>query len=188
MEDSKIIELYFERNEKAIAETQIKYGNYCYSISYNILNNNEDVQECLSDTYLNTWNSIPPHRPSILSTYLGKIIRRLSIDKYRKDNALKRGGGEYVISLDEIGEFLSNDVDSKDLVDEKILVETINEFLSQLPKSERMLFVSRYFYFDSINEICERFGYSESKVKMALKRTRDKLRDYLEKKGYTICK
>ena len=186
MEDSKIIELYFERNEKAITETQIKYGNYCYSISYNILNNNEDDQECLSDTYLNTWNSIPPHRPSILSTYLGKIIRRLSIDKYRKDNALKRGGGEYAISLDEIGEFLSNDIDSKDLVDEKILVETINKYLGQLPKSERMLFVSRYFYFDSISEISERFGYSESKVKMTLKRTRDKLKDYLVMKGYEI--
>lgn len=185
MEDNKIIELYFERNEKAIAETQIKYGNYCYSISYNILNNNEDVQECLSDTYLNTWNSIPPHRPSILSTYLGKIIRRLSIDKYRKYHAQKRSS-EYAISLDELEDCISNNIDSKDIVDEKVLVERINEFLGKLAKEERRIFISRYFYFESINEICGKFNYGESKIKMILKRTRDKLRDYLMKEGYEI--
>ena len=186
MEDKQIVDLYFDRDEKAIYETKIKYGNYCYSISYNILNNNEDVQECLNDTYLNTWNSIPPHRPSVLSTYLGKIIRRLSIDKYRKSKATKRGGGEYAVSLNELEECVSSNVDSKDIVDEKILVENINEFLSKLSKNERVIFVSRYFYFDSINEICNRLGFNESKVKMILKRTRDKLKDYLVMKGYTI--
>lgn len=186
MEDEKIIEMYFDRNEKAIVETQVKYGKYCYSISYNILYNNEDVQECLNDTYLNTWNSIPPNKPSVLSTYLGKIIRRLSIDKYRKTNALKRGGGEYPISLDELEECLSSNITSKDVVDEELLVEEINEFLSNISKVERSMFVSRYFYFDSIEEICDRFGFKESKVKMSLKRTRDKLKEHLIKKGYTL--
>lgn len=186
MEDKEIVELYFSRDEKAITETQIKYGNYCYSISYNILNNNEDVQECLNDTYLKTWNCIPPNKPSVLSTFLGKIIRRLSIDKYRKYNATKRGGSEYTLSLDEIGECISDNIDSMQLVDEKILVETINEFLSKLSKNERSVFVCRYYYFDSIKDICQRFGYEESKTKMMLKRTRDKLKDYLITKGYSI--
>lgn len=186
MEDVKIVELYFNRDEKAISETQIKYGKYCYNISYNILSNNEDVQECLNDTYLHAWNSIPPNKPSILSTYLGKIIRRLSIDSYRKSKAQKRGGSEYTLSLDELDECLSNNVDSKDLVDEKILTETINAFLSRLSKTERTIFVLRYFNFDSINEISKHFGFKESKTKMILKRTRDKLKDYLNKKGYTI--
>lgn len=186
MEDKQIVELYLNRDEKAIYETQIKYGKYCYSISYNILYNNEDVQECLNDTYLNTWNSIPPNRPSILSTYLGKIIRRLSIDLFRKRKAVKRSGSEYALSLDELEECVSNNIDSKDLVDEKILVETINEFLAKLSKTERNIFVCRYFYFDSINDICKRFNFNESKVKMSLKRTRDRLKDYLIMKGFTL--
>ena len=186
MEDKQIVELYFNRDEKAISETKIKYGPYCYSISYNILANNEDVQECLNDTYLNTWNSIPPHKPSILSSYLGKIIRRLSIDKYRKDKALKRSSNEYTISLDELEECLSNNVDSKDLVDESILVDTINEFLASATSDERNIFILRYFHFYSIEEISKRFNYKESKTKMILKRTRDKLKEYLIKKGYSL--
>lgn len=184
MEDSKIVEMYFNRDEEAIPETRKKYEKYCYSISYNILNNREDVQECLNDTYLHAWNSIPPNKPSILSTYLGKIIRRLSIDRYRKDKAYKRGGSEYTISLDELEECVSNNATTKDIIDEQSLVETINRFLSMLSKSERTMFILRYFYFYSIEEICERFGYKESKTKMVLKRTRDKLKDYLIEKGY----
>lgn len=186
MKDIEIVELYLKRNEKAIVETQIKYGGYCYSISNNILNNNEDVQECLNDTYLNTWNSIPPNKPSILSTYLGKIIRRLSIDKYRKNHADKRVASEYAISLDELEECLSSGIDTKDMVDEKILIETINTFLSNLTKIERSIFVLRYFYFESIKEISDRFNYGESKTKMILKKDRDRLKEYLIKKGYSL--
>lgn len=186
MEDSKIVELYLARDEKAIYETKMKYGNYCYSIAYNILYNNEDCQECLSDAYLNTWNSIPPKIPSILSTYIGKIVRRLAISKFRKIYAEKRGGGQYALSLDELEDCVSSNSNVEEEVDEKILTEKIDYFLSKLPKSERKVFVCRYYYFDSIQEISKEFGFGESKVKMMLKRTRDKLREYLMKEGYQI--
>ncbi|MDO4940120.1 MAG: sigma-70 family RNA polymerase sigma factor [Erysipelotrichaceae bacterium] len=184
MEDKDIVALYLDRDEKAIYETKIKYGHYCYSIAYNILHNNEDSQECVNDTYLNTWNTIPPHIPNVLSTFIGKITRRLSIDKYRKLYADKRGGGEYALSLDEIGECVASNNNTEKEVDEKILVEKINYFLSRINTNERNVFVCRYFYFDSIEEIANRFNYSQSKVKMMLSRTRDKLKVYLEKEGY----
>ena len=188
MEDSKIIDLYFARDEKAIYETQIKYGPYCYAISYNILHNNEDSQECVSDAYLDTWNAIPPHRPSIFSTFIGKITRRISIDKYRKLNAQKRTNGELELSFDELEECLSSETSVQDKIDEQHLVDSINSFLATIKKEDRKIFVCRYFYFDSINDITSRFSYTESKVKMSLKRTRDKLKDYLIKEGYTIWK
>ena len=186
MEDSKIIDLYFARDEKAIYETQIKYGPYCYAISYNILHNNEDCQECVSDAYLDTWNAIPPHRPSILSTFIGKITRRISIDKYRKLNAKKRSNGEFELSLDELEECIASNSSVQDKIDEQHLVDSINSFLAIIKKEDRKIFICRYFYFDSIADITKRFNYSESKVKMSLKRTRDKLKDYLIKEGYTI--
>lgn len=186
MEDLEIVELYFKRDEKAIYETQIKYGNYCYTIANNILHNHEDVEECVSDTYLKTWEAIPPHRPSILSTFIGKITRRLSINKYRNLTADKRGGGEFPLSLDELEECVASNKSIKEELDAKYLAEKIDLFLSFLKKYERNVFVCRYFYFDSIEEIANRFNYSQSKVKMMLKRTRDKLKDYLEKEGYTI--
>ena len=188
MEDIKIIELFFNRDEKAIYETQLKYGNYCYSISYNILKNNEDSRECVNDTYLNAWNSMPPHKPSILSAYLGKLVRNLSIDRYRKYKANKRLANEFTVSLDELDECVSSNNSLKDVLDGKYLSETINIFLSTIKKEDRKIFVCRYFYFDSISDIEKRFNYSSSKVKMSLKRTRDKLKDYLVKEGYIIWK
>lgn len=184
MEDNKIVKLYLDRNEEAIKQSQIKYGNYCYAISYNILKDNQDVEECLSDTYLKAWNLIPPNVPKVLSTFLGKIIRRLSIDKYRKNHALKRNS-EYTLSLQEIGECIGKD-STKEKVDEKQLTETINSFLAKLNKESRNIFVCRYYYFDSIEDIQKRFNCSESKVKMSLKRTRDSLKDYLIKEGYSL--
>ena len=186
MEDKNIVDLYLNRDEKAIYETQIKYGNYCYSISYNILHNNEDCVECLNDTYLNTWNSIPPHKPSILSTYLGKITRNLSLDKYRKSKANKRLSNEFTVSLDELDECVASNSSIKEELDAEYLADKINIFLKTVNKEDRKMFVLRYFYFDSISEITSRFNYSESKVKMSLKRTRDKLKDYLIKEGYVI--
>ena len=186
MEDNKIIDLYFARDEKAIYETRVKYGPYCYAISYNILHNNEDCQECVSDAYLDTWNAIPPHRPSILSTFIGKIVRKISIDKYRKLNAKKRSNGEFELSLDELEECIASKANVQDKIDEQHLVDSINSFLLTTKKEDRKIFVCRYFYFDSIVDISERFNCSESKVKMSLKRTRDKLKNYLIKEGYTI--
>ena len=186
MEDLEIVELYWNRNEDAIKETSKKYGNYCYSISYNILNNNEDAQECVNDTYLGAWNAIPPHHPNILSTFLGKITRRLSLNKWREKNAQKRGGGEVVLSFDELEECIGTNDYAKEELDAQELANTINTFLKTLKEDERKVFVCRYFYFESIDDIAVRFMFTQSKVKMMLKRTRDKLKDYLVKEGVLV--
>ena len=183
MEDLQIVELYWNRDENAIAESQQKYGNYCYSIAYNILHNNEDAQESLNDTWLAAWDAIPPHRPQILSTFLGKITRRLSLNKWRSLTAEKRGGGNFPLSLDELEECIPDRCSIKEQMELQYLTDAIDLFLSRLKESERKIFVCRYWYFDSVNDIAERFGYSESKVKMTLKRTRDRLKDYLIKEG-----
>lgn len=185
MEDKEIVDLYFERNEDAIKETSKKYGHYCYSIANNILHSYEDSIECVNDTYLKTWNAIPPHRPLVLSIFIGKITRRLSIDRWRHNSAEKRMGDEFAVSLDELENCLGKDTVKEEL-DEQYLSEKLDEFLSKLKKEERMIFVCRYWYFDQVKEIAERFSLSESGVKMSLKRTRDKLRIFLEKEGITI--
>ena len=182
MDDKEIVKLYFDRDEKAISETKDKYGNYCFSISYNILHDKEDVDEVLNDTYLATWNTIPPAHPENLSTFIGKITRRLSINKFRSNNAIKRGGSQVVVSFEELQDCIGDNSFNEKL-QEKLLADTINEFLSDLKESDRKVFVCRYYYFDSIEDISKRFFYTKSKVKMSLKRTRDKLKDYLIKQG-----
>ena len=183
MEDLEIVELYWNRDENAIKETRDKYGNYCYSIAYNILHNAQDCEEAVNDTYLGTWNAIPPHHPLNLATFIGKIARRTSLNIYRSNSAEKRGGGQIAISLDELDECIADERSIRQSLDEQIIAETINEFLLTLKDSERNVFVCRYWYFDSIEDIASRFNYSASKVKMMLKRTRDKLKDYLIKEG-----
>ena len=185
MEDQEIVELYWNRNEQAIAETKNKYGNYCYSIAYGILRNNEDSQECVNDTYLGAWNAMPPHHPLILSTFLGKIARRLSLNRYRSNTAVKRGGGEIALSFEELDECIGED-SVREQLEEKLLAESINEFLETLKESDRKVFVCRYWYFETIEEIASRYGFTSSKVKMSLKRTRDKLKDHLKKEGVLV--
>ena len=183
MEDLKIIELYWNRDEEAIRETQYKYGNYCYAIAYNILYNNEDAQEIVNDACNATWDAIPPAHPMNLSTFIGKITRNLAINRLRYNKAEKRGGGQAVLSFDELEgcigdhEFVTHDEDDSGLV------ETIDRFLDTLKKEQRQIFVCRYWYFDSIEDIAQRFGCTESKVKMSLKRNRAKLKAYLIKEG-----
>ncbi len=186
MDDVKIVELFFERNEAAISETKAKYGNYCYSIAYNILKNNEDAEECENDTYLEAWKNIPPQKPKILSAYLGTITRQKSIDKWRKKTADKRGGGEFQLSLDELENYISHDKAISDAIIAEELSKKISEFLRTLSKDECNVFLRRYWYFDSIAQISERYGYGQSKVKMMLKRTREKLFSYLEKEGMLV--
>lgn len=186
MEDIEIVELFWKRDEKAIAETQNKYSNYCFSIARNILGNQQDCEEVINDTFLAAWNSIPPHHPLILSTYLGKIARRLSLNKYRRYSAKKRGGQDITVSLSELDECVSDGRSIRDELEEKYLAETIDGFLAGLKESERKIFVCRYWYFEPVQDIARRFGFTESKVKMTLKRTRDRLRDYLEKEGVTV--
>lgn len=184
MEDEQIVALYWERSEQAISETAQKYGAYCASISYGILQNREDAQECVSDTYVDAWNSMPPHRPSILATFLGKITRRISIDCWRRKNAAKRGGGEMVIALEELGECVRDTKSVESEFQRRELIRVMDRFCSGLGVTERQVFLSRYWYLDSIGQIGERYGFSESKVASMLHRTRGKLRRTLEEEGY----
>ena len=181
MEDQRIVELYWERSEQALLETQSKYASYCYAIAYNILGNREDSEESLNDTYLEAWNSMPPHRPTFLSTFLGKITRRISIDKLRRRNAEKRGGGTLTLALEELEECLSTRDDLQKELEVQILADVINRFLESLSDTERRVFLCRYWYVDSIESISEQFEFSQSKVKSMLLRTREKLKKQLQK-------
>lgn len=181
MEDSQIVALYWQRNELAIRETDAKYGRYCHKIAHNILANREDAEECVNDTYVGAWNAIPPHRPAILQTFLGKLTRRISLNRWRSKSREKRGGSQTVLALDELGECVSDGMDTEQTVMGKELAEAVRRFLSTLPDQERDVFLSRYFFLASIAEISRSFGFSESKVKSMLLRTRRKLRTYLQK-------
>ena len=186
MEDSKIIQLFFNRDEQAIVETQTKYDGYLRTVSGNILRNQEDVEECVSDTYLGAWNSIPPTRPNILRAFLAKITRNLSLKKVRTDSAEKRGGGEVSLSIEELRDCIADNKSIDENLELAELTGIIDEFLGDKNREERSLFVLRYWYFQSIKDISEKFGFTESKVKMTLKRTRDELKVFLESKGVTV--
>ena len=180
MEDSKIVELYWERNESAISETQEKYEKYLSKIAYNILADIEDSKESVNDTYLRAWNSIPPHKPVRLSAFLAKITRQISIDIYRKKTAKKRVGSEYTLSLDELFDCASSDSPEKE-VDMKALSTAINRWLSSVSDTQRKVFACRYFYFDSVKDIAKHLELSESNVKSLLHRARLDLKNYLQK-------
>ena len=184
MEDEKIVELYWQRSESAIAETQSKYGRYCFSIARNILPYREDAQECVNDTYLAAWNAIPPSRPSILSSFLGKLTRRISIDRWRNLSADKRGGGTVALALDELAECIPGSSDPAAEVEAKELAQAIDRFLDTLPYTERKVFLMRYFEQAGMKDIGAHLNMSESKVKSMLHRTRAKLRAQLEREGY----
>ena len=186
MDDAKIVQMYFDRNEQAIPATADKYGNYCTSIANNILGNHEDAEECVNDTYLKTWNAIPPHRPKMLSTFLGKIVRNLAFNRYKHNTADKRGGGEITAVLDELAGCVSGNEDTEQAYEYKELVSAINDFLSTLPTENRNIFVCRYWYTDSISDIAVRFDMTYSAVSMTLNRLRPKLHDYLIERGYEI--
>lgn len=184
MEDAQIVSLYWARSEEAIAETDAKYGPYLTQISYQILHSREDAGECVNDTYHDAWNAMPPHRPTFLSAFLGKITRRISIDCWRHRQADKRGGGELPLALDELGECVSGQASVEDEAIRREAVATIQRFLDSLPSTERRVFLCRYWYLDSIADIAGRFGFTEGKVKSMLHRTRGKLRIVLEQEGY----
>ena len=184
MEDERIVDLYWERNGSAISETAEKYGKYLHSISYQILQNSEDAEECVNDTYNDAWQSMPPHRPSVLSTFLGKITRRISIDLWRKFSAEKRGGGTVALALDELEDCVSGIEDVVTEVEGLELQKKLNDFLLSLPNLERQVFMCRYWYMDTISDIAKHFACSESKIKSMLYRTRKKLGTMLKKEGY----
>ena len=186
MEDSTIVELYWNRNETAINETDKKYSKYLMKVAFNILADLEDSKESVNDTYLKAWNSIPPHKPSILSTYLGKITRQISIDIFRKRTTQKRRGSEYDVSLSELEDCVASNDNPEQEFEVKLLAEKINDYLYTLPLEARNVFIGRYYFMDSIKEVAAYYGMSESKVKSMLYRVRLGLKEYLEKEGFSL--
>lgn len=186
MDDRQIITLYQQRSEDAISATEKKYGAYCLSIARRILTDPEDAREAVNDTWLGAWNAIPPHVPSSLAAFLGKITRRISINRYQSDRAAKRGGGEITLALEELSDCVSAPGGVEDALAEKELTRLLNSFIRSLPQTERKIFLCRYWYLESVKEIGKRFGFSESKVKSMLFRTRKKLRAALEKEGIAV--
>lgn len=186
MEDAKIVQLYWDRNEQAIPATAEKYGRYCTSIAKSILGNPEDAEECVNDTYMNAWNAMPPHRPRLLSVFLGKITRNLSLNRYKQNTAEKRGGGELPAVLDELSQLVSGKEDVEQALFYKELVRSIDAFLGTLSPEKRSIFIRRYWYTDSISEIAIRHGMKDGAVSMALNRIRLKLRNYLAERGFEL--
>ena len=186
MEDKEIIGLYLDRNEQAITATSEKYGSYCKTISVNILKNDEDAEECVNDTYMKTWNAIPPQIPVIFSAFLGKIVRNISFNKYRHNNSQKRGGAEMPLILDELGEIVSGKESVEDEIDKKELLRDINGFLNSISEYKRGIFIRRYWYSDKVSDIAQRYGRSENSVSVELNRIRKKLSDHLLKRGYEL--
>ena len=186
MEDAAIVQLYWDRDQKAISETATKYGSYCTSIAKNILGNNEDAEECVNDTYMSAWNSMPPHRPNMLSAFLGKITRNLSFNRYKHYKADKRGGNEIVTVLDELSECVSGKDNIEQEIEYKELVQSIDSFLDTLSADKRSIFICRYWYTDSISEIAKQFNMRENTVSMTLNHIRLKLQKYLTERGCEI--
>ena len=186
MEDVKIIELYFERDKKAIDETAAKYGGLCMSISMNILGVREDAQECVNDTYLKTWESIPPHRPSLLSAFVGKIARNLSINRLSRNTAAKRGGSQGALILDELSGIVSGSGSVEEEAEAKEMIRDINAFIGTLSEEQRYIFLRRYWYCDSIGDIAKSCKKSSNAVTVSLARTRGKLKEYLTERGYDL--
>lgn len=182
VEDKNIVDLYWNRKDSAIVETSEKYGSYLFKISFNILYSKEDSEECVNDTYLKAWNSIPPTRPKLLKAFLGKITRNLSIDLYRK-NRTKGRSGEVEIAIEELEGVIPSGEDIFKTLDEKYLVEKINEFLESINRQDRKIFLLRYFYLHSSKDIEKLTDIKVSTINTILYRTRNKLRKQLEKEG-----
>lgn len=181
MKDTDIITLYNRRDERAIYETHQKYGDYCMSISVGILQNRQDAEECVNDTYLHTWKSIPPKQPSVLRTYLGKLTRNLSIDRLRTRRRARRDS-EMTVSFEELEDVLAATEDTN----EGEVTDLLNSFLEDLPDTERRLFVGRYWYAYPVNRMAEAYGMTPNAVSKQLARTREKLKAYLEGRGYSV--
>ncbi len=186
MDDHKIVCLFLERNELALKEVSRKYGAYCLTIARNILGNHEEAEECVNDTYMRVWSSIPPNKPASLGVFLGRITKNLALDRTRSLRCEKRGGNKETISFDELEDFLSgnNSVESESELNE--MIEAINAFLRGLPAKKRLMFVARYWQCDKLSEIAARYGMAESSVASSLSRTCKKLKEHLIKRGFDV--
>lgn len=180
MEDSRIIQLFFQRDEKAIEEVSKKYSGYCFKIVWNVLYNKEDCEECLNDVWFTLWSRIPPDRPRYLSVFAGKIARGFAIDCYRKKKAAKRMDSHMISIEEEVGEICGEYSMEKE-IDSYQIREILNEFLGSLSRKDRDIFVRRYWYMDSIREIAQRHHITEANVKSNLLRSRRKLLKTMKK-------
>lgn len=186
MKDSDIIQLYWDRNDRAISETSDKYGRYCRTIAKNILENEQDAEECVNDTYLNAWNAMPTHWPEQLSAFLGKLTRNLSFNRYKYNRAEKRGGGEFTLVLDELADCVSGKDNVEQEIDRRELTEAVNAFVAGLPERKRKIFVRRYWYADPVSEIAGVYGMGSGNVSKTLERMRKQLRNYLTERGVEL--
>lgn len=186
MDDEGIIRLYWNRDETAISETSMKYGKYCFSIANSILHNNEDSEECVNDTYTKVWNSIPPQNPSVFSAFIGRIVRNLAIDRFKRKTAEKRGGKNLDAIFEEMNEIASDAPGPEEELSLYELANLINDFLSDLPAEKRVMLIRRYWYADDIKSIANRLGMSENNVSVSIRRLRMKLHDYLKVRGYEL--
>ncbi len=184
MQDAEIVDLFWQRNPKAIEESEHKYGAYCGSIALRICTNREDAEECVNDTWFSAWNAMPDKRPARLSPFLGRICRNHALDRLEKAASQKRGGSEAAVALEELGDCLSSADNVEASLEQKELEKSIHQFLSFLSVDERRIFLARYYYLFSIREISERSGFRQSKVKSMLYRIRNRLRAHLEKEGF----
>lgn len=185
MEDNKIIELFFQRSENAITQLAEKYGRLCLKVAQNILNNASDAEECLNDTYLGVWNSIPPNHPESLSAYVCKIARNLSLKRYSYNTASKRNSN-YDVALDELEDTLASFKSVEDEAEERALTKDIEQFLDSLNETDRVIFMRRYYFSDSYADIAQMTGLTEKNVSVRLTRLRSKMKDYLTERDYTI--
>ncbi len=183
MEDAAIVDLYWERSDQAISETEQKYGKYCNTIAYNICGTREDAEECVNDTWLSAWNQMPDKRPAVLSAFLGCITRNFALNLLKARNRHKRGGGEAALALEELSDCVPGGIDVERSVEERELERAVGRFVAGLPQRERAVFVLRYWRLVPLAEISERLGFSQSKTKSMLFRTRKRLRAYLQEEG-----
>lgn len=186
MEDCEIVELYWDRNQEAISATADKYGKYCGAIARNIVGNEEDVKECVNDTYLSAWNSIPPQKPVYLSAFLGKITRNLALNIYKREHAYKRGCGQVAGVYEELAECVSGGDNVEQELCRQELVRAIDAFLETLSVKKRNIFICRYWYFERVSTIAKRFGMTENSVSVTLNRMRGRLQKYLAERGYEL--
>ena len=186
MNHSDIIQLYWDRNDRAISETSDKYGRYCKAIAKNILENEQDAEECVNDTYLSAWNAMPTHWPEQLAAFLGKLTRNLAFNRYKYYHAGKRGRGEFALVLDELADCVSGKDNVEQEIDRLELIEAVNSFVADLPEIKRKIFVCRYWYADPVSKIAGVYGMGAGNVSKMLERVRKQLRNYLTERGCEV--
>lgn len=186
MEDAAIVQLYWDRDQEAITASDRKYGALCRTLSRNILSSREDAEECVNDTWLRAWNAMPPQRPGILSAFFGKLTRNLSLDRWRYNRAAKRGGPQVETALEELGECIPAPGRPEDRLEERETAALISRFLREQPQLDRVLFLRRYWYLDSVAALAERFSMNENTVKSRLHRTRLRLKEVLLREGVAV--